>query len=55
MDRAPIPPFNFDSALAKVCMAEDAWNGRDPVNVKGDPGPSALLGSPCLLRSFDAS
>jgi nuclear transport factor 2 (NTF2) superfamily protein len=33
MDRAPIPPFNRESAIAKVRMAEDAWNGRDPVKV----------------------
>jgi uncharacterized protein len=33
MERAPVPPFNRESALAKVRMAEDAWNGRDPVKV----------------------
>jgi nuclear transport factor 2 (NTF2) superfamily protein len=33
MERAPVPPFNRESALAKVRMAEDAWNGRDPVTV----------------------
>jgi nuclear transport factor 2 (NTF2) superfamily protein len=27
------PPFNFESALAKVRAAEDAWNSRDPVKV----------------------
>jgi hypothetical protein len=25
-----IPPFDLDSALRKVKMAEDAWNTRDP-------------------------
>jgi hypothetical protein len=53
MDRAPIPPFNFDCALATVRMAEVAWNGRDPVNVKGGPGPSALVGSSaCCVHSM---
>jgi nuclear transport factor 2 (NTF2) superfamily protein len=33
MERAPVPPFSRESALAKVRMAEDAWNGRDPVKV----------------------
>ena len=31
---APIkPPFSFESAVAKVRMAEDAWNSRDPERV----------------------
>jgi nuclear transport factor 2 (NTF2) superfamily protein len=31
---APIrPPFTADSAVAKVRMAEDAWNSRDPQRV----------------------
>jgi nuclear transport factor 2 (NTF2) superfamily protein len=31
--RPPVPPFTRDSAIAKVRMAEDAWNGRDPARV----------------------
>jgi uncharacterized protein len=27
------PPFDHESALAKVRAAEDAWNSRDPVSV----------------------
>ena len=27
------PPFNMESALQKVQMAEDAWNTRDPERV----------------------
>lgn len=27
------PPFNFESATAKVQTAEDAWNTRDPEKV----------------------
>lgn len=27
------PPFTFESATAKVQMAEDAWNSRDPQRV----------------------
>ncbi len=29
----PIPPFDPDSAIAKVQAAEDAWNTRDPHRV----------------------
>lgn len=31
--RAPVPPFTRDEAIAKVRMAEDAWNTCDPVRV----------------------
>ncbi|MFJ5680208.1 nuclear transport factor 2 family protein [Streptomyces sp. NPDC093097] len=31
--RPPFPPFDLDSALAKVQAAEDAWNSRDPHQV----------------------
>jgi uncharacterized protein len=31
--RPPFPPFDPDSALAKVQAAEDAWNTRDPHRV----------------------
>jgi uncharacterized protein len=31
--RPPFPPFDLDSALAKVQAAEDAWNTRDPHQV----------------------
>ena len=30
MQRQPLPPFNRDSALAKVKAAEDTWNARNP-------------------------
>jgi uncharacterized protein len=30
---ALVPPFNRDTAIAKVRMAEDAWNSRDPKRV----------------------
>lgn len=33
MTRLPIPPFNYDEAVQKVRMAEDAWNTRDPEKV----------------------
>lgn len=33
MSRPPFPPFDEDSARAKVRAAEDAWNGRDPAKV----------------------
>ena len=31
--RPPVPPFTRETALQKVRMAEDGWNGRDPVRV----------------------
>ncbi|MEQ9207698.1 MAG: nuclear transport factor 2 family protein [Phycisphaerales bacterium] len=31
--RPLVPPFNMESALAKVRAAEDAWNSRDPDRV----------------------
>ena len=33
MQRAPLPPFDRDSALAKVQFAAEAWNSRDPKQV----------------------
>ena len=33
MQRPPLPPFDRESALAKVQAAEDAWNSRDPERV----------------------
>jgi uncharacterized protein len=31
--RAPLPPFNLETAVQKVRLAEDAWNSRDPEKV----------------------
>ncbi|MGH0224865.1 DUF1348 family protein [Sinorhizobium meliloti] len=31
--RPPLPPFTDASAIEKVRLAEDAWNGRDPGKV----------------------
>ncbi|MEO8063560.1 MAG: nuclear transport factor 2 family protein [Pseudomonadota bacterium] len=33
MERPPLPPFTMETAVAKVRMAEDAWNSRDPQRV----------------------
>lgn len=33
MSRPPLPPFTLATAIQKVRMAEDAWNGRDPARV----------------------
>jgi hypothetical protein len=33
MSRPPLPPFDQDSAILKVRMAEDGWNIRDPAKV----------------------
>jgi uncharacterized protein len=31
--KPPLPPFTLETATAKVQMAEDAWNTRDPERV----------------------
>lgn len=31
--RHPLPPFNKETALQKVQMAEDAWNSKNPERV----------------------
>lgn len=33
MTRPPLPPFTRETALQKVRMAEDGWNGTDPEKV----------------------
>lgn len=33
MNRPPLPPFDTDTAMQKVRLAEDAWNTRDPDTV----------------------
>ena len=35
------PPFTLETALAKVQMAEDAWNSRDPERVAGAYSPDS--------------
>ena len=31
--RPPFPPFNRETAIQKVRLAEDGWNTRDPEKV----------------------
>lgn len=31
--RPPLPPFTFETAVEKVRLAEDGWNGRNPEKV----------------------
>ena len=33
MSRPPLPPFTLETAIQKVRLAEDAWNGRVPARV----------------------
>ena len=33
MTRPPLPPFTRETAIQKVRMAEDGWNGRNPEKV----------------------
>ena len=32
-NKPPLPPFTLETAKAKVQVAEDAWNSRNPDNV----------------------
>jgi nuclear transport factor 2 (NTF2) superfamily protein len=32
-ERPPLPPFTHETAMQKVRVAEDGWNGRDPARV----------------------
>ncbi|ODA84139.1 hypothetical protein RJ55_02657 [Drechmeria coniospora] len=40
--RPPCPPFNLESARAKVRAAEDAWNTRDATKVKMAYTPDSI-------------
>lgn len=31
--KPPFPPFTLETAVQKARMAENAWNGRDPMTV----------------------
>lgn len=31
--KLPLPPFNMETALQKVQLAEDAWNSQDPERI----------------------
>ena len=42
--KPPLPPFTHETAVQKVRMAEDGWNGRNPEKV-------ALIANQ-LCRSF---
>lgn len=33
MSRPPLPPFNKETAIEKIRLAEDAWNSRNPQKV----------------------
>lgn len=39
--RPPLPPFDETAAIAKVRLAEDAWNGRDPERVAAAYSPDS--------------
>jgi uncharacterized protein len=42
VQRPPLPPFDLDSARAKVQAAENAWNTRDPEGVAGAYTPDSV-------------
>ena len=31
--KLPLPPFTKETAIQKIQIAEDAWNGKDPIKV----------------------
>jgi uncharacterized protein len=31
--KLPLPPFNMETAIQKVQLAEDAWNSKDPERI----------------------
>ena len=42
MSRPPFPPFDRESAVAKVRAAEDAWNSRNPAGVAAAYAPDTV-------------
>lgn len=40
--RPPFPPFTAETAAQKVRMAEDGWNGRDPMRVALAYSPDSI-------------
>lgn len=40
--RPPLPPFDKESAIKKVRLAEDSWNTRDPEKVSGGYAPDSV-------------
>jgi uncharacterized protein len=40
--RSPLPPFDKESAIKKVRLAEDSWNTRDPEKVAGGYTPDSV-------------
>jgi nuclear transport factor 2 (NTF2) superfamily protein len=40
--RPPVPPFDYDSAVKKARLAEDAWNTRNPDKVSGAYTPDSV-------------
>lgn len=45
MSRPPLPPFNRETAIEKIRLAEDGWNSRDPEKV------SMAYTEDCLWRN----
>ncbi len=39
--RHPLPPFTRETAIEKVRLAEDGWNGRNPAKVAGAYTPDS--------------
>lgn len=33
VQRPPLPPFTYETAVQKIQLAEDAWNSQDPARV----------------------
>ena len=54
--RLPLPPFDKESAIQKVRIAEDAWNTRSPERVSLAYTPHSVWRNRCeFLSGRDAS
>jgi len=49
--RLPLPPFDNESAIQKVRIAEDAWNSRNPERVSLAYTPDRVWRNRCEFLS----
>lgn len=50
-----VPPFNLETAKAKVQAAEDAWNSRDPERVALAYSEDSQWRIPIITSPFDSN
>ena len=51
--RPPLPPFNHESAVLKVRLAEDGWNSRDPEKVALAYTPNCRWGFSPMMSGWE--